>query len=81
MATVSKSSKINFYKFVQVKKPSNDAKSAGDIQLTNALNTNTKALNNLGATVNSLSKVLVDLKKIAIIDLEREQKNQKTFIQ
>ena len=79
MATVSKSSKINFYKFVQVKKPSNDAKSAGDIQLTNALNTNTKALNNLGATVNSLSKVLVDLKKIAIIDLEREQKNQKTF--
>lgn len=82
-ATVSKSSKINFYKFVQVKDPSSaDAKKPGAAQegkIALALNSNTRAVNNLGATVNSLAKVLTDLKKVAIIDLEREQKRQSSF--
>jgi hypothetical protein len=82
-ATVSKSSKINFYKFVQVKEPSSsDAKKPGAAQeskIAKSLNSNTKAINNLGATVNSLAKVLTDLKKVAIIDLEREQKKQSSF--
>lgn len=82
-ATVSKSSKINFYKFVQVKDPSSaSAKKPGAAQenkIALALNSNTRAVNNLGATVNSLAKVLTDLKKVAIIDLEREQKRQSSF--
>lgn len=82
-ATVSKSSKINFYKFVQVKDPgSASAKKPGAAQegkIALALNSNTRAVNNLGATVNSLAKVLTDLKKVAIIDLEREQKRQSSF--
>ena len=82
-ATVSKSSKINFYKFVQVKDPSSaGAKKPGAAQegkIALALNSNTRAVNNLGATVNSLAKVLTDLKKVAIIDLEREQKRQNSF--
>lgn len=82
-ATVSKSSKINFYKFVQVKDPgSASAKRPGAAQegkIALALNSNTRAVNNLGATVNSLAKVLTDLKKVAIIDLEREQKRQSSF--
>jgi len=76
MATVTKSSKINFYKFVQVKEPSGVKK---EVEITKSLNNNTRAINNLGLTVNSLGKVLTDLKKIAIIDLEREQKNTKNF--
>ena len=79
MATVSKSNKINFYKFVQVKEPGGQVKQSKDAEITRALNSNTKAVNNLGLTVNSLAKVLTDLKKVAIIDLEREQKQQKTF--
>ncbi|AOO10388.1 hypothetical protein RW03080701_012 [Synechococcus phage S-RIM8] len=78
---VSKSSKINFYKFVQVKEPTT-GRGPGAVQegkIAKALNSNTKAINNLGATVNSLAKVLTDLKKVAIIDLEREQKKQSSF--
>ncbi len=80
MATVQKSSKINFYKFVQVKEPSGgQVGQSENVAITKALNSNTKAVNNLGATVNSLAKVLTDLKKISIIDLEREQKKQNSF--
>lgn len=80
MATVSKTSKINFYKFVQVKEPSGGkVEQNQNASITKSLNSNTRAVNNLGATVNSLAKVLTDLKKVAIIDLEREQKNQKNF--
>ena len=78
MATVSKTSKINFYKFVQVKETSGGkVEQNQNASITKSLNSNTRAVNNLGATVNSLAKVLTDLKKVAIIDLEREQKNQK----
>jgi hypothetical protein len=78
MATaVNKSSKINFYKFVQVKEVSSSA-SAESVEVASVLNSNTKAINNLGGTLNSFGKVLTDLKKIAIIDLEREQKENRS---
>ena len=80
MATVQKSSKINFYKFVQVKDPSSSANpdvKNSDIVLAKSINTNTRAINNLGNTVNSLGKVLVDLKKVSLSNLEA-QRDQKT---
>ena len=80
MATVQKSSKINFYKFVQVKDPSSSLDpevKKSDIVLAKSINTSTRAINNLGDTVNSLAKVLVDLKKINLGNLEA-QKAQKT---
>ena len=77
MATaVNKGSKINFYKFVQVKEVSSASEGSGEV--ASVINSNTKAINNLGGTLNSLGKVLTDLKKIAIIDLEREQKENRS---
>ena len=74
MATVSKTSKINFYKFVQVKETSGGkVEQNQNASITKSLNSNTRAVNNLGATVNSLAKVLTDLKKVAIIDLENKR--------
>jgi hypothetical protein len=72
MATVAKSSKINFYKFVQVKEPSATAvkKSGGNIALTKSLNKNTVAINRIGLTLNSIAKVAVDLKKVALAQYE-----------
>jgi len=68
MATVAKSSKINFYKFVQVKEPSAAAvkNSGGNVTLTKALNKNTVAINRIGLTLNSIAKIAVDLKKVAL---------------
>lgn len=68
MATVTKSSKINFYKFVQVKEPSATVtKSAGgNVDLTKALNQNTVAINRIGLTLNSIASIAADLKKVAI---------------
>ena len=69
MATVQKNSKINFYKFVQVKDPSGSLDpevTKSDTALAKSINTNTQAINNLGDTVNSLGKVLVDLKKVSL---------------
>jgi hypothetical protein len=82
MATVQKSSKINFYKLVQVKDPSTrmdpDVKKS-DIVLAKSINTNTRAINNLGETVNSLGKVLVDLKKVGLSNLEAQKKDKTQF--
>ena len=82
MATIQKSSKINFYKFVQVKDPagaSSAAKTDANIALTKSINTNTKAVNNLGSTVNSLAKVVADLKKIQLAQLDASLRNKITF--
>ena len=82
MATVQKSSKINFYKFVQVKDPSGSADpdvKKSDIVLAKSINTNTRAINNLGETVNSLGKVLVDLKKVSLSNLEAQKKDKTQF--
>ena len=82
MATVQKGSKINFYKMVNVKPvTTSEAKTAGNEQeTTKAIQNQTVAINNVGGTLNSFAKVLTDLKKVAIIDLEREQeRNKKNF--
>ena len=76
MATIQKSTKINFYKFVQVKDPS--AKSV-EGEVVKSLNMNTGAINNLGATVNSIAKIANDFKRIQLQRLELAKKNQKDF--
>lgn len=62
--TVKKGAKINFYKFVSVEKPQSSGANKGanktNVQLTVALNKNVSALNNLGATLNSIAKVLTE---------------------
>jgi len=82
MATVQKGAKLNFYKFVQVKEPSGGTaavKTDSNVALTKAINTNTRAINNLGDTVNSFAKIVADIKKVSIIQLELEEKNRKKF--
>ena len=74
--TVQKGAKINFYKFVGVGSVSTDSTNKETVE---SVNKTTLALNNLGATVNSLSKVLVDVKKQQLKLLEAEQKNNTKF--
>ena len=78
MATIQKSTKINFYKFVQVKDPTGGAKSV-EGEIVKSLNMNTGAVNNLGATVNSIAKIANDFKRIQLQRLELVKKNQKDF--
>ena len=78
MATIQKSSKINFYKFVQVTEPTGGAKSVEGATVK-SLNMNTVAINNLGATVNSIAKITQDFKRIQLQRLELARKNQKDF--
>ena len=80
MATVQKTSKINFYKFVQVKEPSSAAiKGDSSAAVAKSINSSTKAINNLGATVNSLVKIMDGLKAVAIGQLEAERLKSKKF--
>ena len=82
MATIQKSTKINFYKFVQVKQPSGgttSAKTDSNVALTKSINTNTLAINNLGNTVNSLAKVVSDLKKVQLAQLDADQRKRVGF--
>ena len=63
MATaVKKSAKLNFYKFVPPMKPSGSKMDAKDAALQNGIAKNTQALNNIGATLNSLGKVLLEFR-------------------
>ena len=78
MATIQKSSKINFYKFVQVTEPTGGAKSVEGATVK-SLNMNTVAINNLGATVNSIAKITKDFKRIQLQRLELAKKSQKDF--
>ena len=78
MATIQKSTKINFYKFVQVKDPTGGAKSV-EGEVVKSLNMNTGAVNNLGATVNSIANIANDFKRIQLQRLELAKKNQKDF--
>ena len=75
MATIQKGAKINFYKFVPVTLASSATANPDDSnpKLTQAVLTNVKAVNNLGGTVNSLAKVVVDIKKITHASLTAEQ--------
>ena len=47
MATIKKTTKINFYKFVQVKEPTGTSPQGN---LVKSINKNTVAVNNIGAT-------------------------------
>ena len=59
---VKKSAKINFYKFVNLPKTGSSTtsykKSKDRVAITSSLNANVKALNNVGATLNSIAKAL-----------------------
>ena len=83
MATVKKGAKINFYKFVD---PDGGKTGGGEIgvkrsrknvQLTKTIKLQTVATNNLGATVNSLGKVVQDIKRSQLSLLEAERQNAK----
>ncbi len=76
MATIQKSTKINFYKFVQVKDPSGGDGANASVK---AIHKNTIAVNNLGATVNSIGKILGDLKKIQLARLDASTATRKDF--
>lgn len=78
MATVvKKAAKINFYKFVPLTKipsaPRNDKAASRDVALQMGINKNTQALNNIGATLNSLGKILSDFKESQAILLQNMQ--------
>jgi len=80
MATVQKTSKINFYKFVQVKEPSSAAiKGNPSAGVATSINASTKAINNLGTTLNSIVRILEGLKSVAIGQLEAEKLKTKSF--
>ena len=67
MATIKKNSKINFYKFVKVKEPLRSKSLRGGMpEVVKTLNTNTFAVNNLGATVNSIGKITQSVKSIQL---------------
>jgi len=77
-AAVQKSSKINFYKFVNVKEPPSDLekKDPGEYATTVSLNKSTEAINNLGATINGMAGIVADLKKVELERLEDLNKNK-----
>lgn len=82
MATVQKSTKINFYKFVATKDVSPSAKGAdeGTVATVKVLNKNTEALNNIGSVLNGIAKIAQDLKKVMLMQLDAQQrKNAGTF--
>jgi hypothetical protein len=81
MATVQKSTKINFYKFVAIKDVSSSVKGvdAGSVQTAQAINSNTKALNNIGNVLNGIAKVAQDLKQVMLGQLDARQRSNKTF--
>ena len=73
---IQKNSKINFYKFVQVKVPNVSAKTQKELKPIIA---NTAAINNLGATVNSIAVIVKDFKKIQLERLVLSRKSLKDF--
>lgn len=82
MATVQKSTKINFYKFVATKDVSPSAKGAdeGTVATVKVLNKNTEALNNIGSVLNGIAKIAQDLKKVMLMQVDAQQKkNAGTF--
>lgn len=76
MATIQKSTKINFYKFVQVQVPNVSAKTKMELK---PIISNTVAINNLGATVNSIAVIVKDFKKIQLEKLVLSRKSLKDF--
>ena len=63
-AAVQKGSKINVYKLVTVKEPDarQKKKDPTGYETARGLNATTKAVNNLGTTLNGINKIVGDLK-------------------
>ena len=85
MATLKKGpTKINFYKFVTPVKVggftgAKDAASKSNMMLHSAINKNVQATNNLGATVNSIAKILTEFRNSQALLIANLHKNQKKF--
>jgi hypothetical protein len=85
MATLQKAPvKINFYKFVSPTKVggisgAKDAASKTNISLQVAINKNILATNNLGATVNSIAKILTEFRNSQALLISNLHKNDKKF--
>ena len=80
MATIQKSTKINFYKFVQVKEPSSSAvKSDDTVVLAKTINKNVEATNRLGSTLNSLASILSGIKAAQLEMLDAAQRKRVDF--
>ena len=84
MATVTKGAKINFYKFVDPNGGAGTTAATKGVSKENqalsaSIKANTQAINNLGATVNSIGKVAVSMKnaqlKLLKIDEDRLRKS------
>ena len=80
----SKTTKLNLYKFVQIKESDADANVGLDDPsaakaLNKNINNNTRAINNLGTTINSLANVLVDIKTINLERLNEQVDKKKKF--
>ena len=76
MATIKKTTKINFYKFVQVKEPTGTSHKGN---LVKSINKNTVAINNIGATLNSVANILDDVKKAQLAQLDASNATRKQF--
>ena len=71
---VTKTTKINIYKMVSIQ-----GMRTKNNPSANALVKNVQALNNIGKTLNSVSLVLKDIKKIELerLDAEKKEKNKR----
>ncbi len=76
MATIPKGSKIDFYKMVPTTGGTSTTKSD---PLVRAQIKNISAVNNLGKTVNSIGRVVVDIKKVTHASLTAQQKKKVKF--
>ena len=81
MAAVKKSTKLNFYKFVDVKDPATatTAKGAESRAIAVATNRNTEAINNIGDVLNGFIKGIANLNNIQLENLEEQKKNRTKF--
>ena len=77
-AAVQKGSKINVYKLVTVKEPDarDKKKDPTGYETARGLNATTKAVNNLGSTLNGINKIVGDLKQIELDRLDTANKNK-----
>lgn len=81
MAAVKKSTKLNFYKFVDVKDPATatTVEGAESRAIAVATNRNTEAINNIGDVLNGFMKGLANLQNIELEKLEDQKKNRTKF--
>ena len=81
MAAIQKSTKLNFYKFVDAKPPATSTSEEGieSRQIAVATNKNTEAINNIGDVLNGFMKGIANLNNIELEKLEEQKKNRTKF--